>query len=546
MTEAEVKKLVEWVKAGNSPETYGSTPKTPKAKKAPGIPPEALDKTAELAEQVGFAKGRGEDPKPAQDRLNAYLTEIKAISTPPKLEVPSHPVTSPKGFALLKQKFGDFFKAVSKQDATANGNINGPSPSGDALASPKETGTSTSSGSQQFHHSQKQSKVANWFEKVGKRIVHFTWHKFVKYEHRFCKEIAKLAVPEHYTNSHHKGSSRGFFKDVTTLALTLLHWAVYWVCQFVFWWGLVMWPTSRFVPFLRPWFEWPFRFAARLLFVDCLGWLWPGALSHWGPALVAAALIWLILLARKAEPTRVWILFILLAAGWYYGRRWSEAPLSVETPTSSEVSTPSPQSTPIADVVKKIVSISKPIEKPKPASAAVITYQPSIAFNTSASPADSSFPINNRDPIAGTSRPVMTLYDAKLLEQEIAAVPKNSIVKAFPLLPDETMPGDLAVSRMQGVTDPDKYTLMIGGGKQKIISITATTTNLTIDYKSTARSAFSAAATARLIFFGKTCCTSTRTKSTFRVKTHPPFINVHSSAREQRMPLPFNAPARTT
>jgi len=96
----------------------------------------------------------------------------------------------------------------------------------------------------------------------------------------------------------------------------------------------------------------------------------------------------------------------------------------------------------------------------------VITYQPAISFAPSASPDQ-------------------TLYDPQLLEQEIAAVPKNAIVKAFPISPDEGMPGDLAVSRMQGVTDPDKYTMKIGNGTQKINSINTTTTNLIINYKST-------------------------------------------------------------
>jgi hypothetical protein len=59
------------------------------------------------------------------------------------------------------------------------------------------------------------------------------------------------------------------------------------------------------------------------------------------------------------------------------------------------------------------------------------------------------------------------------------------MVKSFPVLTDEGMPGDLAVSRMQGVTDPDKYTMKIGSGTEKIISINTTTTNLTINYKST-------------------------------------------------------------
>jgi ParB/RepB/Spo0J family partition protein len=79
MTAPQAQKLVEWVQAGNPPETFGTAPKTPKAPKpkpAPGPSPEALDKFAELAEQVGVAKGRGEDPAPAQEQLKAYRESL--------------------------------------------------------------------------------------------------------------------------------------------------------------------------------------------------------------------------------------------------------------------------------------------------------------------------------------------------------------------------------------------------------------------------------------------------------------------------------------
>jgi hypothetical protein len=46
------------------------------------------------------------------------------------------------------------------------------------------------------------------------------------------------------------------------------------------------------------------------------------------------------------------------------------------------------------------------------------------------------------------------------------------------------MPADLAVSRLQDLTDADKYTMMIGSGKQKILSVNATTTNFIVNYKS--------------------------------------------------------------
>jgi ParB/RepB/Spo0J family partition protein len=93
------------------------------------------------------------------------------------------------------------------------------------------------------------------------------------------------------------------------------------------------------------------------------------------------------------------------------------------------------------------------------ASAQTQVYQPSISFQPSAE-------------------------DPKVLEQEIAAFPDNTVVNDFSLAPDEGMPPDLAVSRMQNLTDPDKYIMMIGGDKQIIQSINTTTSTLTINCKS--------------------------------------------------------------
>lgn len=96
----------------------------------------------------------------------------------------------------------------------------------------------------------------------------------------------------------------------------------------------------------------------------------------------------------------------------------------------------------------------------------VASYQPAVSFAPPASPS-------------------RTLYDPKILEQEIAAMPRNSIVKDFPMTPDETMPGDLALSRLQDLNNADKYTMKIGDGTQKILSVNPTNTNLTVSYKST-------------------------------------------------------------
>jgi len=57
-------------------------------------------------------------------------------------------------------------------------------------------------------------------------------------------------------------------------------------------------------------------------------------------------------------------------------------------------------------------------------------------------------------------------------------------LKNHAVVPDEGMPGDLAVTRMQGVMDPDKYTMMIGSDKRIVLGINAGTTTLVIHHKS--------------------------------------------------------------
>jgi hypothetical protein len=94
-------------------------------------------------------------------------------------------------------------------------------------------------------------------------------------------------------------------------------------------------------------------------------------------------------------------------------------------------------------------------------------YQPAVSFQNPSS-----------------LNPTSTLYDPKILESEIKSLPVNCVVKDYPMTPDEGMPVDVAVSRMQDITDPDKYTMMIGSDKQIVLSVNATNTTLTIQYKS--------------------------------------------------------------
>jgi len=136
-------------------------------------------------------------------------------------------------------------------------------------------------------------------------------------------------------------------------------------------------------------------------------------------------------------------------------------PAASQTVRSSELESSSPSS-----------GISTPTgsqqSKTKTSNSKVQTYQPAISFSTTASPLNTSG----------------TLYDPKILETEMAAIAPDSIVKDYPMTPDEGMPGDVAVSRMQDITDPDKYTMLIGNGKQIISSANPTNTTLTIHFKS--------------------------------------------------------------
>ncbi len=140
-------------------------------------------------------------------------------------------------------------------------------------------------------------------------------------------------------------------------------------------------------------------------------------------------------------------------AGSHYLEPAQSRPVS-QLEASTEMSSPTPAvSTLVPPVDRAMVHL-----KPKPT--VIPTYRPSIAFK-------------------------MTDFDPKLLEQEIAAIPANSVIKNYVFQPDEGMPADLAVSRLQDLTDADKYTMMIGSGKQKILSVTPSNTNFIITYKST-------------------------------------------------------------
>jgi hypothetical protein len=314
-------------------------------------------------------------------------------------------------------------------------------------------------------------KVAEWFAKIA-------WKELFKIEHRFCRKLAHVIVPLHTSHSsrrHHKSGS--FQQGFITLFLTPLHWVVYVLLQYGFLFTVATVFVCPFMPALKPILVWPFRLAAHFAIYDFPAWVWACAQNHLGPTLIVGGLLAAgLYFAWKAEPLRISLLGMGLAYLIIQGRGWADTSWPWSNPVAGETSVVGVP-TAVPEAVRSAQLESAKL-KPKTSNSSLRTsnstvqaYQPSISFQSPVSPSDSTS--------------ATTLYDPKLLEQEITALPQNCIVKSFPVLTDEGMPGDLAVSRLQDLIDPDKYTMMIGSGKQMIQSIAPSITNFTINYKST-------------------------------------------------------------
>jgi len=327
--------------------------------------------------------------------------------------------------------------------------------------------------------SAKEKKAAlKWTKKLAKKAAKFSLKEVAKAEHEVCKKLAHAIVSSrsssHSTSSRRSGRahSRGSFRQgLITLFLTVLHAVVYVLLQFGLLWMVARIFVFPFLPWLKPLLEWPFRFAAHLALYDLPSWVWACAHNYLVPTLVIGMVLAIgLVFAWQAEPLRMTLISAALVYLIIHGRGWAvesapwDKPIVSETPA---VSVP----TAVPEAVRSLhlgssqlkTSNSKLSTHHSPPAAA---YQPAVSFI----PNPSS---------------TKTLYDPKILELEIAAIPANSIIKDYIFQPDEGMPADLAVSRLQNLTDSDKYTMMIGSGKVKILSVIPSNTNFIIAYKST-------------------------------------------------------------
>jgi ParB-like chromosome segregation protein Spo0J len=415
LTEAHAKGLVKWVQAGNPPETYTGhkTPKQPKPKATPPAD-EVLAKVAEIAEQLGAAKTRGEDPTAIQSKLTAYLAEVKTAPAP---QVP--PTDD---------------KADSSMESTHPSHAPQPEVSAQAPSWLWQSMV----GIKFISQMRSKVKKGETLTTTEKMLVagYKAWQFFAPAR----KEMGKLF----------KEMVKGFCESVKKALGKTAKSILDFVLPLIFI-GLLIWAILAF-----------FHFAV----VSPLRWIENkiGSVFHHGDT--------------APEPTPV------------------PAPVSAPPPVIPQTSISKglgqpKHAPPLSGTGQHVASVSKPpverqalsvpISHKKEIGASAQVYQPAVSFAPLASPAQTFSP--QKPP--GISSPAGTQYDLVTFETEIAAIPRNSIVKDYPLTPDETMPGDLAASRLQDLTNADKYTMKIGGGTQKIISITTTTTNLIINYKST-------------------------------------------------------------
>jgi hypothetical protein len=175
----------------------------------------------------------------------------------------------------------------------------------------------------------------------------------------------------------------------------------------------------------------------------------------------------------------IFTLVVLVAVIWFtcealhYGvlrpieLAWSKIPwglLKHEEPVTPDVSstgiTAASPTVSSSELKPKTTNSSLPTSNTPSHPAPVVSYQPSIPFQPS-------------------------VEDPKLLQFEIEAIREKGYVRDFSVTPDHGIPPDVAVSRIGDLTNPDKYTMMIGKDKQVVSLVNANTTGLTISYKST-------------------------------------------------------------
>ena len=307
----QIENLVEWMLKGNPAESFD-----PKAK-----PPKTVEETSETDPGAN-----GNNEPLAQQSLAPQLVASVQMQPESKKEENNKRINTKKvKTETLGQLIGSgidkivgFFGGVQVQ------------------AHPAGSAKTSGLGQNKTKSTQKELKpVVHWFKKLGKKFAKIAWKELGKVEHRFCRKLAHVIVPLH-ASSHSTSSrrsrrthSRGSFRQgLITLFLTPLHWLVYVLLQYGFLFMVATVFVCPFLPALKPWLEWPFRFAAHLVIYDLPSWVWACAQSHLVPTVIIGGLLAVgLVYAWIAKPLRMSLIGAALAYLIIHGRGWSEVTL---------------------------------------------------------------------------------------------------------------------------------------------------------------------------------------------------------------------------
>jgi len=316
--------------------------------------------------------------------------------------------------------------------------------------------------------------------KKGWKFIKPGVHEVFRWYHEVSKKAANFIVPHPHSHSSgskksKSGSSAGLDKPLQTLA----HWVVYVALQLI----LLDFILS-FVPTLRPWLEWPFRWFVHKGLVILPAEAWAYAQDHLVPAVVVVILLAIALFAAFAmKPAQTLVLLTILVLAGYYGRTWS-SDLSLPTLFSKP---------PVQRPQAEGQALVAPIPEQGIGAPPVVTSQTKVEKSKPPAP-DSSMESGQPNPSTGSTGLTTgssgrsgqaTAFNGDdngkaLLEQAIATFPSNRVIKPIPVTPDSSIGSLMATNRVGDLAVEGEYSLRVGQSGEKVTSVTPSATGLVI------------------------------------------------------------------
>jgi len=312
-------------------------------------------------------------------------------------------------------------------------------------------------------------KAAGRVWKAVKPILHAVWRKY----HGFAKWMANMIAP----HPHSKGAG------LNRPAEALWHQAVFLGVL-----GLPVWALLGFVPLVRHLIVYGLYRLARWLTVDFYSWSLDWVTRHWIQAAIGAA-VGLVVLVFVPQGRRLITLVALAFGVWLWSFARDGGP---SNPLASHVSQPQVEGQAFGVPISKPeigASVSQPqvegqafgvpISKPEIGASA---SQPQVkAKNQHPLPIEkkitAQLALRSSESVGG---PILDPQLVASVQEAVLAIPANRIIKAFPVEPDANIGQLMAINRVGDLAVESEYSLRVGQGGQKILSVTPSATGLTI------------------------------------------------------------------